>query len=106
MGIMGFLRERMGKILAFFIGFALLAFIVGEVARSGGSFLRDDRNLLGEVGGEKVPYDDFSKKVDQNGQQFKQQSGQSTLTPQIMSYIQETTWNQYISKLLLSKEIE
>ena len=106
MGIMGFLRERMGKILAFFIGFALLAFIVGEVARSGGSFLRDDRNLLGEVGGEKVPYDDFSKKVDQNGQQYKQQSGQSTLSPQMMSLIQETTWNQYISKLMLTKEID
>ena len=29
MGIMGFLRDRMGKILAFFIGFALLAFIIG-----------------------------------------------------------------------------
>ncbi|MDB5015607.1 MAG: Peptidylprolyl isomerase, partial [Mucilaginibacter sp.] len=33
MGIMGFLRERMWKILAFFIGFALLAFIIGEVVR-------------------------------------------------------------------------
>ena len=47
MGIMGFLRERMGKILAFFIGFALFAFIISEVVRSGGSFFRDDRNLLG-----------------------------------------------------------
>jgi peptidyl-prolyl cis-trans isomerase D len=42
MGIMGYLRERMGKILAFFIGLALLAFIVSEVVRSGGSFFRDD----------------------------------------------------------------
>ena len=106
MGIMSFLRERMGKILAFFIGFALLAFIVGEVARSGGSFFRDDRNMLGEVNGEKVPYDEFNKKVDQNSAQFKQQSGQSTLTPQILSYVQETTWNNYLSQLILRKEVE
>ncbi len=106
MGIMGFLRDRMGKILAFFIGFALLAFIVGEVVRSGGSFFRDDRNMLGEVGGEKVAYDDFNKRVDQNSAQFRQQSGQNALTPQITSYIQETTWNQVISQMILKKEID
>ncbi|WP_428329729.1 peptidylprolyl isomerase [Mucilaginibacter sp.] len=103
---MGFLRERMGKILAFFIGFALLAFIIGEVVRSGGSFFRDDRNMLGEVSGEKVPYDDFNKRVEQNSAQFKQQSGQNELTPQIMSYVQETTWNTYVSQLILQKEVE
>ena len=103
---MGFLRERMGKILAFFIGFALLAFIAGEVVRSGGSFFRDDRNLLGEVGGEKVAYDEYNKKFEQNSAQFKQQSGQSNLTPQITAYVQETTWNQTISQMILKKEVE
>ena len=103
---MGFLRERMGKILAFFIGFALLAFIIGEVVRSGGSFFRDDRNLLGEVGGEKIAYDDFKTKVDQNSNQFKQQSGQSNLTPQIINYVQETTWNQMIAQAMLQKEVD
>jgi peptidyl-prolyl cis-trans isomerase D len=106
MGIMGFLRDRMGKILAFFIGFALLAFIIGEVVRSGGSFFRDDRNELGNVGGEKVAYDDFAKKVDQNSVQFRQQSGQGNLSPQITSYIQETTWNQMISQVILKKEVD
>jgi len=104
MGIMGYLRERMGKILAFFIGFALLAFIVSEVVRSGGSFFRDDSNELAVVNGEKVPYDEFNKKLEQNTNQFKQ-SGQN-ISPQITSYIQETTWNQYLSQILLNKEIE
>jgi peptidyl-prolyl cis-trans isomerase D len=104
MGIMGYLRERMGKILAFFIGFALLAFIVSEVVRSGGSFFRDDSNELAVVNGEKVPYDEFNKKLEQNTAQFKQ-SGQN-ISPQITSYIQETTWNQYLSQILLNKEIE
>jgi peptidyl-prolyl cis-trans isomerase D len=103
---MGFLRDRMGKILAFFIGFALLAFIIGEVVRSGGSFFRDDRNELGNVSGEKVAYDEFAKKVEQNSTQFRQQSGKGNLSPQITSYIQETTWNQMISKLILKKEVD
>ena len=106
MGIMGFLRDRMGKILAFVIGLALFAFVIGEVVRSGGSFFKDDRNMLGEVGGEKVAYDEFTKKVDQNSAQFRQQSGQGNLSPQITAYIQENTWNQYVSQLILKKEIE
>nr|WP_255486985.1 peptidylprolyl isomerase [Mucilaginibacter sp. SP1R1]MBB6151287.1 peptidyl-prolyl cis-trans isomerase D [Mucilaginibacter sp. SP1R1] len=101
---MGFLRERMGTILAFFIGFALLAFIVSEVVRSGGSFFKDDTNELAVVNGEKVPYDEFNKKLEQNTAQFKQ-SGQN-ISPQITSYIQETTWNQYLSQILINKEIE
>ncbi|WP_419788686.1 SurA N-terminal domain-containing protein [Mucilaginibacter sp. SP1R1] len=94
----------MGTILAFFIGFALLAFIVSEVVRSGGSFFKDDTNELAVVNGEKVPYDEFNKKLEQNTAQFKQ-SGQN-ISPQITSYIQETTWNQYLSQILINKEIE
>ena len=106
MGIMGFLRDRAGLIVVVVIGFSLVAFLVGDVVRYGGSFFRDDRNLLGEVGGEKVAYDDFTKRVDQNSKQFQQQSGQATLTPQIAGYVQETTWNQMVSQLILEKEVE
>ena len=106
MGIMGFLRDRMGKILAFFIGFALLAFIIGEVVRSGGSFFRDDRNLLGEVAGEKLAYDDFTKRVEQNSSQYRQQSGQNNLPPQILSYVQENSWNQMVAQVIMQKEVE
>jgi peptidyl-prolyl cis-trans isomerase D len=103
---MGFLRDRMGKILAFVIGFALFAFIIGEVVRSGGSFFRDDRNMLGEVGGEKIAYDEFTKKVDQSSAQFKQQSGQNNLSPQIINYVQTNVWNQYVNELILKKEAD
>ncbi|SDP95130.1 peptidyl-prolyl cis-trans isomerase D [Mucilaginibacter sp. OK268] len=101
---MGYLRDRMGKIVAILIGLALLAFIVSEVVRSGGSFFRDDSNELAVVNGEKVPYDEFNKKLEQNTAQFKQ-AGQA-ISPQITSYIQETTWNQYLSQILMGKEIE
>src|SRR5476651_1835452 len=101
MGIMGFLRERAGVIVVSVIGFSLVAFIVGDVIRYGGSFFKDDRNMLGEVSGEKVAYDVFNKMVDQNSAQFKQ--GQNTLSPQILSYVQENTWNQYVKQLILKK---
>jgi peptidyl-prolyl cis-trans isomerase D len=106
MGIMNYLRERMGKILAIVIGLALFAFIIGEVLRSGSSFFHSDRNELGEVAGEKVAYDEFSKRLEQNTNQFKQQSGQSNLNAQFTNYIQENTWNEYVSQIILGKEVE
>jgi peptidyl-prolyl cis-trans isomerase D len=106
MGVMGYLRERMGKIVAIVIGLSLFAFIASEAVRSGGSFFREDNNELGNVGGEKIAYDEFTKDVDQNSQQFKQQSGQSNLSPQIMSYVQENTWNSLLSRLIIKREVD
>ena len=106
MGIMGFLRNRMGLILVIVIGFALFAFIAGEVIHYGSSFFHGDNNEIGEVSGDKIAYDDFSKKVDENTANFKQQSRQEEITPQIATYIQETTWNQEVSEKILNKELD
>jgi peptidyl-prolyl cis-trans isomerase D len=106
MGIMSFLRERMGKIVAIGIGLALFAFVAEEAIRQGSSMFHSDRNELGEVAGEKVAYDEYSKQLEQNIAQFKQQSGQANINAQFTSYLQENTWNQAISQIILSKEIE
>jgi peptidyl-prolyl cis-trans isomerase D len=105
MGVMTYLRERMGKIVAFGIGFSLLAFVGEEAIRQGNSIFGSDRNTLGEVSGEKIAYDDYSKRVEQSEAQFKQQSGQANLNAQFTSYIQENVWNQEVSQIILNKEI-
>src|SRR4051812_794499 len=106
MGIMGFLRERMGVILVVIIGVALFAFIAGEVITYGRSFVNGSSNELGEVAGQKVTYEEFNEKVKQGTEMFMQQSGQSSITPQITDYIQENTWNQILSQAILKKEMD
>jgi peptidyl-prolyl cis-trans isomerase D len=106
MGVMGYLRDRMGKIVAIVIGLSLFAFIASEAIRSGGSFFKDDSNELGTVGGEKIPYDEFNKTLEQNTQQFERQSGQANVSSQITTYLQENTWNTLVNRLLMKKEVE
>ncbi len=106
MGIMSFLRERMGTILVVIIGVALFAFIAGEVITYGRSFMSGDRNTLGEVAGEKIAYEQYMDKVKQNTEMFMQQSGQSSITPQITDYVQENSWNQAVGQIILKKELE
>ncbi|TSJ42850.1 peptidylprolyl isomerase [Mucilaginibacter corticis] len=106
MAVMGYLRDRMGKIVAGVIGLSLFAFIATEAIKSGGSFFKGDNNELGSVGDEKILLDAFNTSVEQNTAQFKQQSGQGRITPQITSYIQENTWNQLVSQAILKKEFD
>jgi peptidyl-prolyl cis-trans isomerase D len=101
---MNYLRERMGKFLAIFIGLALFAFIVGEVVRSGGSFFRGDSNEIGTIDGEKISYSDFKAREEQNEANLKQQYGQ--IVPQMLPNIEDNTWNQLISQSLLRKEVD
>lgn len=102
---MGYLRDRMGTILAIFIGFALLAFVAGEVIKSGSSIFKDSASEIGVINGTSVSYAEFNKKLEASTEQFKQQSGQS-ISPQITNYLQETTWNQFLTDGLLGKEME
>jgi peptidyl-prolyl cis-trans isomerase D len=103
---MGFLRERMGTILVVVIGLALFAFIAGEVVTYGRSFMNGDANTLGEVSGQKIAYEEYTNKVKQGTEMFMQQSGQSSLTPQITEYVQENAWNQTMSQIILKKEMD
>jgi peptidyl-prolyl cis-trans isomerase D len=105
MGLMSFLRNRMGTIVVVIIGLALFAFIAGEVVQYGKSFFTGDQTTVGEIGGEKIKYEAFNARLDQNTKQYQQQFGQN-LTPQLTSYVQNITWNQYLSQIIFKKEVE
>ena len=102
MGIMGFLRNRAGVIIVIAIGFAIVAFLLSDAIRSGQGFISDSQSEVGEVAGEAVSFKEFSERVDQNSQQFKQQMG--SLNSQMTSYVVENTWNQTVSSIILEKE--
>ena len=103
---MGFLRNRMGMILVIVIGFAMFAFIAGEVIHYGGSFFHGDNTEIGEVNGEKIAVDDFNKRVDQNTQNFQAQSHQTEMTPQVTSYIQQSTWEEMLRDKIFNGELD
>ncbi|WP_345948701.1 SurA N-terminal domain-containing protein [Mucilaginibacter sp. PAMB04274] len=103
---MSFLRERMGTILVVIIGVALFAFIASEVVTYGRSFMSGDATTVGEVAGQKIAFEDYNTKVKQSTEAFMQQSGQTSLTPQITEYVQENAWNQTMSQIILKREMD
>lgn len=106
MGIMSFLRNRAGIILVGAIGLAIVAFLVGDVATTGGPLWRQNQNVVGEVAGESISIEEFNTKVEQNTNNIKQQMGQGDLNAQMQAYVVENSWNQAISEILLDKEFK
>jgi peptidyl-prolyl cis-trans isomerase D len=106
MGIMSFLRNRAGIIIVGAIGFAIIAFLLSDAVQMGGSFMGANQTEVGQVDGEAIPIMEFNEQVEQSSNNFRQQMGQSTLDPQMTSYIIENTWNQVVSKILLKTEVE
>jgi len=106
MGIMSFLRNRAGVILVAAIGLAIIAFLIGDAVRFGGPMGMSNQTTVGEVAGEEIDIQSFNARVEQNSMNFRQQMGQSSLSPQMTSYIVENSWNQAVGEILMNKEIE
>jgi peptidyl-prolyl cis-trans isomerase D len=103
MGLMTFLRNRAGFILVGAIGFAIVAFLVGDAINVGKPFWAASQSVVGSVDGEEIKIDEFGTKVDQNLQQFKQQYGGSA-NPQMTAMAVDNAWNGELATILLAKE--
>ncbi|MCX2473170.1 SurA N-terminal domain-containing protein [Pedobacter sp. MC2016-05] len=105
MGLMTFLRNRAGYILVFAIGFAIVAFLVGDAINVGKPFWSANQKVVGTVDGNDISIDDFQPKVDQSLNQYKQQFGGS-LNPQMTAMAVDQAWNAELAGVLLNKEYE
>jgi len=105
MGLMTFLRNRAGYILVFAIGFAIVAFLVGDAINVGKPFWAANQKTVGSVDGNDISIDDFGPKVEQNLTQFKQQYGGSA-NAQMTAMAVDQAWNAELAGVLLNKEYE
>ena len=99
------IREKSG-IAAAAIAISLIFFLVGGDIFSGNSrFFGGSSDVVGEIGGEKINYKDFQKKVEDATQNYTQQAGRSP-GEQETNQMRDQVWNQYILDLAYGKEYE
>lgn len=105
MGFMNYLRNRAGVVIVGFIGFAIVAFLLGDIINYGTPFWARHQNQVGSINGESIDINEFNAQVDQTTEMFRQQMG-GTLNPQMKSYAVQQVWNQYLNRELLKSEVE
>ena len=104
MGLMGNLRNRAGLVI-FVIGLAIVAFLLGDIIKSGTPFWAKKQNEVGSVNGEAVDYVAFNQQVEQTSLMYQQQMGGGE-TPQLKNFAIQQVWNQFISKNLIDSEVK
>ena len=88
------IRNRAGILVAIVIGLALVAFILGDALQQGNTLFQKSQNKIAEINGESIQYLDFQKKVEELGEIYKQNSGQSQLDENTWVQARETTWQK------------
>ncbi|MDD4671803.1 MAG: SurA N-terminal domain-containing protein [Bacteroidales bacterium] len=95
------LRNRAGTLVAVVIGLALLAFILGDLLGSGGSFNRNQFEIA-EISGKSIPYQVYQQRVDHVVELNKASRRVSALDEQTTENIREEVWNQLLQEYVLS----
>ena len=101
MAVIGRIRKHSG-LLIIIIGVALAAFVLGDFVKKRPKNL----NVLAEVAGEKISPVDFNKKVDENIQLRKQNSGRESLTPEESYEIRQSTYMQMMNDIVMAKQFD
>jgi len=105
MGIMTFLRNRLGLLVVWTIGIALVAFLLGEIIPQLLGSMNANQNEVGVINGEKLDYATFNAEVEAGLNNMRQQMG-GTVNDQMNAYVVENVWNQHLSQTILQEEID
>jgi peptidyl-prolyl cis-trans isomerase D len=100
------IRNRAGVLVAVVIGLALLAFVLGDLFRGGGSAIRGDRYEIAEIGGKSISYQNFQREVEELVEINKMSQGQSALDAETRQQIREQVWQRLTREHVMDDEYE
>jgi parvulin-like peptidyl-prolyl isomerase len=93
------IRSKSGALIAI-IGFALFAFVLGDLFKSGSSILKGKQNIVGIIDGNEITYQDFHPEVKRTLEAYKRQGLNST------TQVSNIVWSNMERKVLIDEEVE
>lgn len=103
MGVMTFMRTKMGYFLVGGIAVVLALFVLEPLLQQGTAIFGSSRNEVGSIDGEEIKYEEFNAKVEQSVAQFKQQYG-GNVNAQMQAMAVDNAWQGEVASVLLNKE--
>ena len=97
------IRDHAGKLVMVIVGVALLAFVVGDLFKSDGTF-GSSRNNVGTIAGTDIPINYYQARVDENTEIYKQNTQQNSLESSVYDQIQDQTWQQLVREYVIEEE--
>ncbi len=102
MAVIGTIRKRSG-LLIFLIGLSIVLFLIMDATNSQGSMLKGRKDTVGKVNGEKILYNDFSKKYEDNLKNAEDQMRGQPMGDDQRNYVRTQTWTEMVNDLIFTK---
>ena len=102
MAVIGKIRQRSG-LLIFLIGASIVGFLVMDATNSQFSVLKGRKDSVGKVNGEKITYNEFTKKYEENIKTTEDQMRGQPLNDMQRNEIRTQTWNEMVNNIIFDK---
>ena len=96
MAIIGRIRKRVG-LLIFFVGASMILFILGDLVTSNMGLMGSTSDVMGEVGGEKIRYPEFEKKVETLMENYKTNMQKDNIDQATADQLREQAWSMELN---------
>jgi len=105
MAVIGSIRKRVGLLIGV-IGVSMVLFILGDLLGSNSGMFNSNSDVVGEIGGEEVHYQEFEQRVDKLIENYKMNTRTETVDQNTTDMLREQAWNMYVNDNTLGKEYE
>jgi peptidyl-prolyl cis-trans isomerase D len=93
-----------GVLLVAAVGFALLAFIVGDFLNSGSSYFNKSRETVAKIVGEDINIKDYQVAIEQMTEVYKIETGKTELNEETMTQLRQSVWESMVNEKILTAE--
>ncbi|MBL0138661.1 MAG: peptidylprolyl isomerase [Bacteroidetes bacterium] len=103
MAVIGRIRKRVGLLIVF-VGVSMLLFILGDLVTSNTGLLHRNSDVVGEIGGVKVRYSEFEKRVETLTENYKLNTRTETIDQNTQDMLREQSWSMFVNENTLGEE--
>ncbi len=100
------IRNRAGILISIFVGFALLAFILGDALSSGPSAFSKKRLEVAEINGESIDYRDYTGKIEELSNWYRANYQMNSLDQQTMESIKDEIWRTTVRDIVMGESYD
>lgn len=99
------IRQRTGLAIGVIAGGLILFLLGGDLLSPNSTLLNSNQNIVGEIGGEEISYEEYAAKVEEFKMSFQQRTGRTPSEPEMFS-VREQAWQAMIVENVFQEEYE
>jgi len=103
MALITTLRNKMGRVVVFFVGFSIITFVLTDFFNQNSSFFDSNDNVIGEIAGQEITREEYFNEVETLRQNYSRQLG-GPVPPGQMDFVRDQAWELVFANTAFERE--